>query len=212
MGGEYEQPAMSEPVDRQPGAGRADDALPGGGMYSWWRGDPIPELSPLPGFRASRAGNPAILGRLFRADRQQVEARIRGGNVPYMAYIGGEPAAYGWSAWRRGRIGELGMEFNMPEDNRYLWDFLTVPHLRGRGIYPRLLQAILAMERGEAERFWIGHGPGNPESGRGIVRAGFRPVGEVRVYSDQPVLVAYGDRIRAAAAASLLQIPLLAES
>src|SRR5262249_35635739 len=48
---------------------------------------------------------------------------------------------------------------------------------RGLGIYPRLLQAILAREAGEAQRFWIGHVRENRASGRGIVKAGFGTIG-----------------------------------
>jgi RimJ/RimL family protein N-acetyltransferase len=75
-------------------------------------------------------------------------------------------------------IGELGIDAALPPGNRYLWGFVTAPDWRGRGIYPRLLQAILAGDS-DGDRFWIGHEPGNDASARGIHRAGFSPIGEV---------------------------------
>ena len=76
-------------------------------------------------------------------------------------------------------IGELEMAFAVPERDRYLWDFATLPAFRGRGIYPRLLQEILAREGSGAERFWIIHAPENTPSSSGIAKAGFTAVSEL---------------------------------
>lgn len=182
-----------------------------GPFYTWWRGDPVPDLPPLPGFAATPTDDARFLSRRFQFDEREFEERIRNGHVPYVAFLKGEPVAFGWSARSRASIGELGIEFGMPEGNRYLWDFVTLPAWRGRGIYPRLLQEILKAESRKAGRFWIGHEPENRASGRGIAKAGFQVVGEVWVRDGSPIFVARNRRERAAAAASLLQLPLLTE-
>ena len=191
--------------------GSVEDARFGGPLYAWWRGDPLPELPPLPGFRAARTDNIDNLSQLSGLDVRELEARIGSGDVPYVAWLEGEPVAYGWSARRRGKIGELVIEFEIPAGSRYLWDFVTLPAWRGKGVYPRLLQEILGVEGGEAERFWIGHHPENLASGRGISKAGFQVAGEVWVKAGRLVLVPRDDPERARAGASLLQIPLLAD-
>lgn len=183
-----------------------------GTLYSWWHGNPLPQLPPIHGFSASRNDAPGLLNMWFGLDESEVEVRVREGNVPYVAHLDGEPAAYGWSAWRYGQIGELGLEFEIPSGNRYLWDFVTLPSLRGRGIYAQLLQEILRMEVEEAERFWIGHEPGNVASSKGILRSGFRVTGGVWFRGSQLVFVGQDDLDRASAAASLLQVPLLSQS
>jgi GNAT superfamily N-acetyltransferase len=93
--------------------------------------------------------------------------------------VSGEPAAYGWSATGPAEIGGLALSFTVPPAERYLWDFVTLPAYRGRGLYPLLLQEILQRQMVEAEWFWIGHEPDNRASRSGILKAGFRLVGQV---------------------------------
>ena len=50
-------------------------------------------------------------------------------------------------------IGELDIHVELPPNDRYLWDFATLPGRQGRGIYPRLLQSILEQEIQNAKRF-----------------------------------------------------------
>ncbi|HEX8830856.1 MAG TPA: hypothetical protein VF705_06810, partial [Longimicrobium sp.] len=76
-------------------------------------------------------------------------------------------------------IGELGSSFAIPAGERYLWNFVTLAAHRGLGIYPRLLDAIVRAESGEAERFWIAYAPENHASGAGIRKAGFATVAEL---------------------------------
>ena len=67
----------------------------------------------------------------------------------YELALNGRPVGYGWAATRRASIGELGLAFALPRDERYLWDFATLPAYRGLGLYPRLLQAMLRAEEEE---------------------------------------------------------------
>jgi GNAT superfamily N-acetyltransferase len=118
------------------------------------------------------------------------------------------PVAYGWSASDAALIAEIGLAFGIAPGNRYLWDFATLPAWRGRGIYPRLLQAILGQETGEVDRFWIGHLPMNHSSARGIQAAGFRCVGTIHASSERrPALVPAGTATRAPVTTALLNTP-----
>jgi hypothetical protein len=98
----------------------------------------------------------------------------------------------------------------LPRGDRYLWDFATLPAWRGRGLYPHLLQGIIAAEAAEAARLWIIHAPENRASCRGIVKAGFAPVGELSFRADGSAGFRPHDRPeRARVGAALLGVPLL---
>jgi hypothetical protein len=142
-----------------------------------WR--PAPPLPPLPGFSAAPADDELALAVLARLGVAEVAARRRAGNRPYVARLGGEPVAHGWSTGGAVEIGELGLALALPPGERYLWGFETAGRWRGRGIYPRLLQAILRHKAPGGARYWIGHEPHNTASARGILKAGFRRVGDV---------------------------------
>ena len=44
-----------------------------------------------------------------------------------------------------------GLSWPLGPQDRHLWDFVTLPAYRGRGVYPHLLQAILRAESEGAE-------------------------------------------------------------
>lgn len=148
-------------------------------LATWWTGDNLPELAPLEGLTIATTTDTALLARLCGIPAWEAGWRIVEGNRPYIAWLNGEPAAYGWVANISGRIGELGLEFSLPHDQRYLWDFKTLPDFRGRGIYPRLLAAVLRAETPRAARLWILAAPENAASNLGIARAGFTTVGTI---------------------------------
>jgi GNAT superfamily N-acetyltransferase len=141
--------------------------------YLWTRGDPLPPLDPLPGFRAGPTSDVGLLATLAGLSVAEVERRVAAGNQPYLAWVDGTEAAYGWSG--AGDLPTTGPRANMrfPPGTRWLWDFVTLPEWRGRGIYPRLLQEILTLDT-EATRFFIGHRVDNVASRQGILKAGFR--------------------------------------
>ena len=175
-----------------------------GSWYTWWPGDPLPTLPPLPDFITAPADD-----RTFAAaagiDVEEVVTTRRFGNQPYLARFAGEPVAYGWSTGSRVEIGEVGLSFTLPPGERYLWGFVTREQWRGRGIYPHLLRAILRHEESERARYWIGHDPGNQASAKGILKAGFGRVGDVyRLTEGRLVLVPVGPIERARVGAALL--------
>jgi GNAT superfamily N-acetyltransferase len=140
---------------------------------------------------------------------EEVGARLAAGHRIYIASVDGIPASYGWVATVSASIGELELEFKLVAHDRYLWDFVTLPEWRGRGIYPRLLRAIIDQESPDAQRFWIIFAPENAASGAGIAKAGFELVSELSFLRDSGVgTVALADARRASAGTALLGVEL----
>jgi hypothetical protein len=187
-------------------------------LATWWRGDDLPALAPVENFSAGPTEDAGLLARLAGLEIAEAQRRLAAGHRPYIAWLGSEPVAYGWVATRTAQIGELDVTITLPQGNCYLWDFATLPHWRGRGVYPRLLQAILAGESKQSHRFWIIAASENYASSAGIAKAGFANVAHLSFqWQGEPALVAMdgdqggdlGDRERMAAAAELLQVAVL---
>jgi GNAT superfamily N-acetyltransferase len=137
------------------------------------RDDPMPVLPELRALTTTRESDAELMALLQGKATDEIARRYDAGHRAYVARLNGAPAGWGWVATRIASIGELGATFTMPERDRYLWNFVTLPSHRGLGIYPRLLQAIVRAESDEAERFWIAYAPENHASGSGIAKAGF---------------------------------------
>lgn len=180
---------------------------PFGLFYAWWRGDPLPEVARPDSMEVEFAGTDHDLAEVSGILSSDLEARRREGHRPYLARVGGEIIGWGWSATAGFEIGELGITASLPPGNRYLWDFVTLPAWRGRGVYSALIQAILRDDT-DADRFWVGHDAPNVASGRGITKAGFQKAGEVYVVEGSAVFVPAGPGDRASEAASMLGLPL----
>ncbi len=179
-------------------------------LATWERGNPFPVLSPLSGWSTSPSKDISLLASVTSLDENEVQRRIDGGHIPYVAWINEIPVGYGWGATRTASIGELGLTFNLPSESLYLWDFATLPRWRGRGVYPHLLQAILHQELGERDQFWILYAPENHASEAGIRKAGFQPVDELFfLVAGGTSLVPLTSDARSQAGAALLGVPLL---
>lgn len=177
-------------------------------LATWWASDPLLDLAPLSDFHVRSTQDDALLARINSILIAEVEQRRRGGHEPYMGFIGKTAVTYGWVARREASIGELNLAFSIPTDSRYLWDFATLPEWQGRGLYPRLLQAIVQME--QAERFWIIHAPENLPSGVGMQKAGFQAVGQLSFQRDNSLgLIPFGSQERARVGADLLGVPII---
>lgn len=153
------------------------------------RDDASPSKPPIPGLAVHRELDPAVMSRLQSRAIAEIEARFAGGHRAYLATMHGAPAAWGWVATSSARIGEVGASFSLPSADRYLWNFVTLADHRGRGIYPRLLDAIVAAESAGGERFWIAWAPENHASGSGIHKAGFTVVADLSFdHAGRPVV------------------------
>ena len=178
---------------------------------TFWIQDTFAPITPLPGFTASPASDWDELAEINHITLAEVMGRLNNGHRLYVARMDGQPVAYGWLATNKVSIGELDINVELPPDDRYLWDFATLPDWQGRGLYPRLLQSILEQEIQNAKRFWIIHAPENLPSGAGMSKAGFEFVGQLSFTVDGKVgLAPYEDSTeRARIGADLLQVPLI---
>lgn len=177
-------------------------------LWTWWAGDALPALDTLRGFSATSSAYAGGTARLTGLTHEEVSARLAAGNRCYVGRLDGRAVGYGWTADAGAAIGELDLAFRLEAGDRYLWDFVTLPAWRGRGLYPHLLQAILRADSGG--RFWIINAPENAASARGIAKAGFLEVGNLAFSRGGGVgIAATGAAERAAAGAAVLGVPLV---
>lgn len=155
--------------------------------------DAAPDLTPLGGLVVRREVRADLLAQLQGRTPGEITDRFASGHRAYVALLDSEPAAFGWVATRAAVIGELGAAFDLPFGERYLWNFVTLRAHRGKGIYPRLIDAIVRTESGEADRFWIAHAPENRASGAGIRKAGFTTIARLSFDRDGRPAVSVAD-------------------
>ncbi len=180
-------------------------------LGTWWRDDRLPDLAPLPSFSVHLSTDAQLIARLADLSLQKVDSRFQNGSRLYLAFVDEIPVAYGWVATERGNMREVQVSFKLPARNCYLWDFLTLPAWRGRGIYPRLLQAIIRQETHFFDRFWIGTVPGNTAAEHSIINAGFHFVADFVISADGRAcgITPFEDSERARACAVLLNLPIV---
>lgn len=164
-------------------------------------------LATLAGMRVARITDAGFMAQLQGRAELQMEQRYAEGHRAYVAFIDGEAAAWGWVATRSATIGELDASFVIPANTRYLWNFVTAPAHRGKGIYPRLLDAIVQAESLEAQEFWIAYAPENHASGAGIHKAGFETVATLSFDAAGAPAVSGADDAARRAAAQLFGVP-----
>ncbi|HVX89792.1 MAG TPA: GNAT family N-acetyltransferase [Gemmatimonadales bacterium] len=168
----------------------------------------IPALGGDPAVRVFEATDLELLATITGRPVAELVARWTGGHRAYIATSEGIPAAFGWVATRAATMGELGLTLRIGADERYLWNFVTLPAFRGRGIYPRLLQDIIATEASRgSERFWIAYAPENHASAAGIRKAGFSHVAELSFGAEGKAAVRLLAPELGARVAALLGVP-----
>ena len=180
-------------------------------LATFWIEDTFTSISPLSGFTAGPALDWHELAEINHLPYAEVIDRRNDWHSPYVARIYSQPVAYGWFATSKMSIDELNINVELSPDDRYLWDFATLPDWQGRGLYPRLLQSILEQESQNAKRFWIIHAPENLPSGACMSKAGFEFVGQLSFTLNGKVgLATYPDSTeRALIGEDVLQVPLI---
>lgn len=148
-------------------------------LYTISKADTLPSIKLSAGLQIQESTDTALLAQMGSTTQEEVIKRLANDHVAFVAYMNGEPAAFGWMAKGKAFIGELNHELILPIGNRYLWNFRTMEAFRGLGIYPALLRYIIQQEGGKANRFWIIHAPENKSSLKGIQKAGFQYVGKL---------------------------------
>src|SRR5215208_2069101 len=83
-------------------------------LATWWRGDSVPTLSLLPGFRVEASRDEHLIARINQLAQDEVRQRMHTGHQPYLAYVEQAPIGYGWMATQEAAIGELDVRFALP--------------------------------------------------------------------------------------------------
>jgi len=148
-------------------------------LYTISNLDKLPPVKIPAGLKIEVSTDVTLLSILGNTTSGEILKRLTDNHLAFVAYIHNQPAAFGWMARAKARIGELNHEFTLPQKNRYLWNFRTLAEYRGLGIYPALLQYIMRYEGENVNRFWIIHAPENKSSLKGIIKAGFEYVGKL---------------------------------
>jgi GNAT superfamily N-acetyltransferase len=117
----------------------------------------------------------AEIAGVMGAEGDLVEARLDRGCRCLAVRSGGEVAGYGWLSTGPEWIGELGLEIRPAPGEIYVWNCVTLPAHRRRGLFRALLQTAVGSARREGlGRLWIGTVDGVGESA--VADAGFAPV------------------------------------
>jgi GNAT superfamily N-acetyltransferase len=113
-------------------------------------------------------------------DATVIQQRLQNNRRCFTLKIAGQVAAYGWVTHGIENVGELERQFNLYNDEAYIWDCGTVPAWRGQRLYSALLSHMIYHLHGEGvSRIWIGASRLNQPSVQGFVNAGFQPVVDV---------------------------------
>ena len=92
-------------------------------LATWWSGDPLPALRPLPNLRTRETADTTLQARLAALGPAEVASRLADDHRSYVASLDQVPVAYGWAAGAGATIGELGVAFTLPRgDPVYLGD------------------------------------------------------------------------------------------
>ena len=139
------------------------------------RGKVIPKASDLPlSFVPITEENAhlvcALRGKEYEA---QFRYQISLGDFGYYAYYDGKPIGYGWAK----HADSDDYFFKINEGCVYLCRFFVHESMRGQGIYPSLISALIEREK-ETDTFYIAVERGNTSSERGLKKVGFGHVKE----------------------------------
>ena len=138
-------------------------------------GAPAPRATVAFGEAGSGAAG-ALAAAMGMPDAAEVTRRFTGTRRCYVAWDGDRIAAYGWASQGNECVGELERAFHMAPGEAYIWDCVTLPEYRGRGLYSALLAYMLAeLREAGVRRTWIGASLDNWPSIKGFMNAGFRP-------------------------------------
>ncbi len=179
-------------------------------LGTWWIGDPLPDLSPLPFFTVRQSSDQQFIASVTDLSSEEIALRWSSGNIFYRAFLAEVPVACGWSGSLRGGIEEVDLAFKLSPGDRYLWDFQTFPQWRNRGVYQHFLQEIIRQEKDLFRHFWLLYKPGNEIAAHAIRKAGFIFVGElVLTNGHATALELFDEGVKAMAGAALLGLPVL---
>lgn len=112
----------------------------------------------------------ALRGKEYEA---QFRYQLSLGDFGYYAYYDGKPIGYGWAK----HADSDDYFFKINDGCVYLCRFFVHESMRGQGIYPSLISALIEREK-ETDTFYIAVERGNTSSERGLKKVGFGHVKE----------------------------------
>ena len=116
------------------------------------------------------------LGAAMAAESDLGSLRLARGCRCFAAWDGPRVVAYGWLTRRSEWIGEVRLEIAPGPGEAYVWNCVTLPEHRRRGLFRALLLFIRARSREEGcSRLWIGSGGGGAEKALAQAGLGRRP-------------------------------------
>ncbi len=162
-----------------------NDRRSGGTIWAVHLDDPRPVVSPRVRARFDwvRSASPdAFTGENGSITASEARNRLGAGRRCFAAWVHRQLAAYGWVSFDEEYLGELNLRIRLLPGEAYIWDCFTFPAFRGNHLYTSLLDRMVRELRSDPLcRLWIGADITNAASQRGIARAGFRAVADMRV-------------------------------
>ncbi len=148
--------------------------------------DDLPMILPARAARFARVTDDqmeALVQAMGEASRDEICSRFTAGRHCYAAWMDGKIVCYGWVSFDEEMVGELNLRLRLVPGEAYVWDCATLPEYRQLHLYSALLSYILheLMDHQPVCRCWIGADLDNLPSQKGIARAGFRRVANLRV-------------------------------
>ncbi len=163
----------------------ATDPRRAGTIWAVHLDDPRPVVSPRIEARfdwVRTASAEAFSGEDGSITAREARGRLAAGRRCYGAWVHRQLAAYGWVSFDEEYVGELDLRVRLVPGEAYIWDCFTFPDFRGNHLYTTLLDRMVRELRSDPLcRLWIGADLTNAASQRGIARAGFRAVADMRV-------------------------------
>lgn len=117
-------------------------------------------------------------------DGDLVALRRRRGCRCFASWEDGTVRGYGWLSTRPEWIGEVGLELTPGPGEAYIWNCVTLPEHRLRGVFRGLVAAICEQARSEGlRRVWIASVQGTAEAA--LRPRGFEPAVRIRRRADE---------------------------
>jgi hypothetical protein len=119
----------------------------------------------------------------FDFDKLDYENRFLENHIICVLEFEGNLACYGWiNPIGKQSIGELNLAMDLGSNIDSLYDFFTFDQFRGKGLYPYLLQKIVSRNN-KAKLIYVF--PSNISSVKGIKKAGFKLLGNLKGYNKE---------------------------
>lgn len=144
-------------------------------LFRVHRGNVIPHTARVPITLEPITEENAGIAKTLRGEiyAKQFCEQLTMGDFGYYACVDGTPVGYGWGK----HAGSDDYFFKIADGCCYLCRFFVHESMRGQGIYPALITALIERES-DCDHFYIAVERGNEASERGLKKVGFSFVKE----------------------------------